>query len=240
MKTDRHIVATSGGFRPNDRWGWDVGPLVRYALDLSGADSPRLCYLGTATGDDPARTAQVYAACARAGIGASHLALFPLPNVADIGAHLRDHDVIWVGGGSVANLLSLWRLHGVDVAMRDAWEAGVVMGGVSAGSICWHVGGTTDSFGPDLRAVTDALGFLPFSNGVHYDSEEQRRPLFQSLIAGGTLPSGFATDDGAGLHYGGTEMVDALCDRESASAWWIERTPDGSAVETKVDTRLLR
>jgi len=167
LKTDRHIVATSGGFRPNDRWGWDVGPLVRYALDLSGADSPRLCYLGTATGDDPARTAQVYAACARAGIGASHLALFPMPNVADIGAHLRDHDVIWVGGGSVANLLSLWRLHGVDVAMRDAWEAGVVMGGVSAGSICWHVGGTTDSFGPDLRAVTDALGFLPFSNGVH-------------------------------------------------------------------------
>src|SRR5207245_5270446 len=127
-----------------------------------------------------------------------------------------------------------WRLHGVDAAMRDAWEAGVVLGGVSAGSICWHVGGTTDLFGPKLRAVTDALGFLPFSNGVHYDSEEQRRPLFQSLIADGTLPSGFATDDGAGLHYRGTEMVEAICDREAASAWWVEGTPDGSAVETKV------
>ena len=82
--------------------------------------------------------------------------------------------------------------------MREAWQAGVVLTGVSAGSICWHVGGTTDSFGPDLRPITNGLGLVPYSNGVHYDSEEQRRPLFQSLVADGTLPTGYATDDGVG------------------------------------------
>ena len=93
--------------------------------------------------------------------------------------------MVWVGGGSVANLLALWRLHGLDQSFRQAWEAGVVLSGVSAGSICWHVGGTTDSFGPDLRPVTNGLAFLPYSNGVHYDSEAQRRPLYQRLVADG-------------------------------------------------------
>jgi len=81
------------------------------------------------------------------------------------------------------------RVHGVDQVMREAWDAGVVLGGVSAGSICWHQGGTTDSFGPDLRAVTDGLALLPYANGVHYDSEEQRRPLLHRLVGDGTLKS---------------------------------------------------
>jgi len=118
-----------------------------------------------------------------------------MPNVEDIREHLLSQDVIWVWGGSVAGLLALWRLHGVDQVMHEAWQAGVVLTGVSAGSICWHVGGTTDSFGPDLQPVTNGLALLPYSNGVHYDSEEQRRPLFQRLIADGTLPAGYATDE---------------------------------------------
>ncbi len=113
-----------------------------------------------------------------------------MPNVEDVTAHLLEQDVVWVWGGSVAGLLAMWRLHGVDEAMRTAWEAGVVLTGVSAGSICWHVGGTTDSFGPELRPIDNGLGLLPYSNGVHYDSEEQRRPLFQSLIADGTAAVG--------------------------------------------------
>jgi len=112
---------------------------------------------------------------------------------------LLDQDVIWVGGGSVANLLAIWRLHGLDMTFSEVWQAGVVLAGVSAGSVCWHVGGTTDSFGPDLRPVTDGLALLPYSNGVHYDSEPQRRPVFQQLIAEGVLPDGYATDDGRNL-----------------------------------------
>ena len=163
-----------------------------------------------------------------------------MPNVEDIRAHLLAQDVVWVFGGSVAGLLAMWELHGVGDAMRTAWEAGVVLTGVSAGSICWHLGGTTDSFGPDLRPITDGLGLLPFSNGVHYDSEEQRRPLFQSLVAAGDLPAGYATDDGAGVLYRGTEMVEALVENDSAGAYFVERGPDGAAVETRLDARRLR
>ena len=113
-----------------------------------------------------------------------------MPTVPDVRAHLLAQDVVWVGGGSVANLLAVWRVHGLDEIFREVWEAGVVLGGVSAGSLCWHVGGTTDSFGPDLRPVTDGLALIPTSNGVHYDSEEQRRPLYHRLVADGTLPGG--------------------------------------------------
>ena len=139
-----------------------------------------------------------------------------MPNVDDISAQLLDHDVVWVFGGSVAGLLAMWRLHGVDVAMRAAWQAGVVLTGISAGSICWHVGGTTDSFGPDLRPVTDGLALVPYSNGVHYDSEEQRRPLLQRLIADGTLPPGFAT-----------------------GAYFVSATENRTAEEVRLETRRL-
>jgi len=108
-----------------------------------------------------------------------------------------------------------------------------------AGSICWHAGGTTDSFGPPLRPVTDGLGLLPWSNGVHYDSEPERRPLFQRLVADGTLPTGHATDDGAGLLYRNTELVEALAERPGAGAYRVEARPDGTAVETPLEVRLL-
>jgi peptidase E len=133
----------------------------------------------------------------------------------------------------------MWRLHGVDVAMRAAWQAGVVLTGISAGSICWHVGGTTDSFGPDLRPVTDGLALVPYSNGVHYDSEEQRRPLLQRLIADGTLPPGFATDDGAGVLYRGTEFVEAVCERDRAGAYFVSTTENRTAEEVRLETRRL-
>jgi peptidase E len=98
----------------------------------------------------------------------------------------------------------VWRVHGLDEIFRECWEAGVVLAGVSAGSICWHVGGTTDSFGPSLRPVTNGLALLPYGNGVHYDSEAERRPLLHRLVGDGTLPTSYATDDGVGLVYVGT------------------------------------
>jgi len=123
-------------------------------------------------------------------------------------------------------------------AFADWAQAGVVLTGVSAGSLCWHVGGTTDSFGTDLRPVTNGLALVPYSNGVHYDSEEQRRPLYQQLVAAGTLPDGYATDDGAGLLYRGAEFVEAVSEKDGALAYWVEPGADG-AVETTLDTRLL-
>ncbi|MDT5279958.1 MAG: hypothetical protein QOJ20_1153 [Mycobacterium sp.] len=161
-----------------------------------------------------------------------------MPNVDDITAHLLEQDVIWVFGGSVAGLLAIWRLHGVDVAMHTAWQAGVVLTGISAGSICWHVGGTTDSFGPELRPVTDGLALVPYSNGVHYHSEQARRPLFQQFVADGTLPTGYATDDGAGVLYRGTYFVEAVEERDGAAAYFVE-APAGRVHETALDTRRL-
>ncbi len=234
------ILATSGGLKLGHRTRYEFAPLSEYAVELAGVTgrAPRICLLTTALGDDRAMLTLLYEAAQVAGWVPSHLALFPMPNVPDISAHLLAQDVIWVGGGSAAGLLAMWRLHGVDVAMRTAWEAGVVLTGVSAGSLCWHVGGTTDSFGPDLRPVTNGLALLPFSNGVHYDSESQRRPLFHRLVAEGTLPDGYATSDGAGLLYRGTEFVEALIERDGAAAYSVAGV-NGRAVETPLDVRRL-
>jgi peptidase E len=236
------ILATSMGFafRGRGPYDWSPGPVFDLAFELARAsEQPRLCYLGTATGDDPARVAGVYGAFSGSPVRVSHLSLFPMPTVDDVRSHLLTQDVIWVGGGSVANLLAVWRVHGLDEVLAECWRAGVVLGGVSAGSLCWHVGGTTDSYGPELRPVTDGLGLIPASNGVHYDSEDQRRPLYHRLVAEGVLPAGHATDDGVGLVYRGTDMVEAVADRPGKAAYRVERGPDGMAVETVVEPRRL-
>jgi peptidase E len=173
-----------------------------------------------------------------AGVDLVHLNLFPMPSVDDMLGLLLDQDVVWVGGGSVANLLAVWRLHGLDEIFPQVWRAGVVLAGVSAGSLCWHVGGTTDSFGPALRPVVNGLALLPYSNGVHYDSEAQRRPLFQQLIAEGTLPDGYATDDGVGLVYQGTELLEAVSEIRGKGAYLVRRV-DGRAVEERIEPRVL-
>ena len=230
------------GFASRGRgpYDWAPGPVFDLAFELAGAaERPRLCYLGTATGDDPVRVAGVYGAFAGSAVQVSHLSLFPMPTVPDPRGHLLAQDVVWVGGGSVANLLAVWRVHGLDDVLAGCWRAGVVLGGVSAGSLCWHVGGTTDSFGPDLRPVADGLGLIPASNGVHYDSEEQRRPLYHRLVSDGTLPAGYATDDGVGLLYRGTDLLEAVADRAGAAAYRVERGPDGTVVETRIEPRRL-
>lgn len=236
------ILATSSGFRTGRFGLYDmaVGPFHHLAAQLSGAgERARFCHLYQAIGDPEPWIGATYAAFAKTSYRASHLQLFPMPNHEDIRAHLLQQDVIWVGGGSVANLLAVWRAHGLDEILHEAWQAGIVLGGVSAGSICWHRGGTTDSFGYDLRAFTGGLGWLPYSNGVHYDSEEQRRPKLHKFIADGTLPDGYATDDGAGLLYRGTEFVEAFADREGALAYEVRRAADGSITETPLPARLL-
>jgi peptidase E len=234
------ILATSCGLRDDQRTYVRPGPMLDYALELARPKSrPKLCFVNTAGGDQAWWNAAIHAAYYERDVEVSCLTLFPMPNVTDPAAHLLAQDAIWVGGGSTANLLAVWRLHKLDEAMRNCWEAGVVLAGVSAGSVCWHVGGTTDSFGPDLRAITNGLAFLPFSNGVHYDAEEQRRPMFHQLIADGTLPAGYATDNGAGLLYRGTEMVEAVTEVAEAGAYYVERTANGGAQETPVETRLL-
>lgn len=238
------VLATSGGLRPGRRSRFELSGLVHHAVDLSGVTgrSPRVVHVGTAGGDQRWFAAELSEAARVAGMALEHLALLPMPSHDDVRGLLLDADVVWVGGGSVAGLLALWRLHGLGPVMAEAWRAGVVLAGVSAGSLCWHVGGPTDSFGPDLRLVTDGLGLLPYGNGVHYDSEEQRRPLVHRAVAAGDLPLTYCTDDGAGLVYRGTELVEVVTDRPSAAGYRVERDTSGAephAVETRLEARLL-
>jgi peptidase E len=237
------ILATSAGFRRGTYGLFDStpGPIHDFAAELSGAgETARFSFLFQATGDDEARIGAMYAAMARTRYRASHLQLFPMPNHDDLRAHLLAQDVIWVGGGSVANLVAVWKVHGIDEILHEAWQSGIVLGGVSAGSICWHSGGSTDSYGYDLRAFTGGLGWLPYSNGVHYDSESQRRPKMHSFIADGTLPDGYATDDGAGLLYRGTTLAEVVADREGPLGYELKRAADGTVTETPLPTRVLR
>lgn len=230
---NRYIVGSSGGFNQTERWGVVTpGNIFLRALELTGKTRPRVLFVLTASGDDKNYLATMYQAVSQLSVDAEHLALFTQPNVPVEEAFGRA-DLVWVGGGSVANLLSVWRVHGVDQAAKDAWERGVVLGGVSAGSICWHVGGPTDSFGPKLETVTNALGLLPWGNGVHYDSETQRRPLLQSLVQAQTLPLSFATDDHAGIVYHGIDPVEVVIDKadQSARAYRVEKI-NGEVVET--------
>ena len=241
MTTDAPtILATSGGYRNHDRLRFQFADLLHYAVDLSGTSGvvPKVCNVGTASGDDPRFQMDMSEAGRLAGFNLTHLSLFSMPNLDDIEGHLMGQDVVWVNGGSVANLLAVWRVHGLDEILRRVWAAGVVLAGVSAGSICWFEGGTTDSFGPELQAVTNGLGFLPYANGVHYDSEARRRPLVHRLVADGTLGTTHCTDDGVGMHYRGTEFVEAVTELPGKGAYIVRRDGD-NIVEERLETRLL-
>ncbi|HVF04949.1 MAG TPA: peptidase E [Frankiaceae bacterium] len=229
--TSRIVAIGGGGLAERD----GRRPMLEFVLGLTGKDRPNVCYVGTAMGDDARYTTMFYDVAREVGFAGNHLDLFPMPNVTDVRAHLLAQDAIYVGGGSVANLLAVWRTHALDVYLREAWENGVVLAGTSAGSICWFEGGTTDSFGRDpLMPVTNGLAFVAASNSPHYDSEERRRPLYQRLVANGTLSPGWAADDGVGLVFEGTGLAEAVTYRDDAAAWRVER--DG---ETRVAPRRL-
>jgi peptidase E len=221
------IVGLGGGGRSEG----EQRKLMRYVLDASGAERPRICYVPTAVGDASEAVVRFYEAYA--GLGRlAHVKFFPYPPDG-----LRElvlaQDVLVVSGGNTANLLAIWRLHGFDAIVREAWQAGIVLTGGSAGMICWYEACVTDSFGPQLEGLRDGLGFLAGSACPHYDGEELRRPRYRELVDGG-FPPGIAADDGVALRYEGTELAEVVASREGARAYRVE---PGS--ETPIEARLL-
>lgn len=205
--------------------------LERYILGLTGKTDPKLCYLGTASGDAQAGIDRFYDACTHLACTPTHLSLFK-PSTRDLAGLLLAQDVLYIGGGNTRNLLALWRLWEVDTIMRAAWERGIILAGVSAGSICWFGQGTTDSwFGP-LSALP-CLGFLPGSNCPHYDSEPERRPTYHRFVASGAMADGYAADDGVALHFTDTTLAKVISSRPDARAYRVVRSGDG-AVETMI------
>jgi peptidase E len=210
--------------------GGDPAPLWPYILDLV-RPSPRVLWVGTASAEDPAFSLLIHDQFAdRAHL--RRLEFFPWPP-ADLRDLVRSQDVIVVGGGNTANMLAIWRVHGFDVILREAWGQGIVLTGWSAGMICWFEAGVTDSFGPELAGMRDGLGLLPGSACPHYDGEELRRPVYRRLVDEG-FPQGYAADDGVGFHFVGTELVETVTSRDGATGYRVE-----PGAETPLESRLL-
>src|SRR3954447_15635705 len=211
----RRIVACGGGLSDDG-----AAPLREFILSLAGRPTPRVCFLPTATGDHPEAIARFYRVPATLDAMQSDLPLFHR-DIADVDAFLAKQDVVWVAGGNTANALAIWRVHGVDSALRAAWENGCVMTGASAGMNCWFEASVTDSFSMnELAALNDGLGWLAGSACPHYDAEEMRRPTYRELVANG-FPPGVAADDGVGLVYEGTDLVDAVSWRPDGRAFHV-------------------
>ena len=220
----------------------DNPQLDDFILSLSPRRPAKICFVPTASADSAMYIVRFYRAFSGRAIP-TDLTIFERPtlprrpaNTCEIASFVADQDVIYVGGGNTANLLSIWRVHGLDRILRDAWTKGTILCGVSAGMICWFRDGITDSFGK-LSRLGDGLGFLPASACPHYDGEQGRRPAYHKAVAEG-LPGGYAADDGAALHFRGTELVEVVSSREGASAYRVELA-DGQVEETRLEARYL-
>jgi dipeptidase E len=221
------IVAMGGGGFTME----DDSPLDDFILACSPTARPRICFVPTPAGDSDRGIAAFYEAFSKRECVPSCLRLFGTPErPVEL---LAAQDVIYVSGGNTANALALWRLHGVDEALRDAWRRGAVLGGASAGANCWFECSVTDSFGRTLDPLHEGLGLLPGSFCPHYDGEELRRPVYRSLVDDG-FPAGYAADDFAAFHFVGAELREVVSSREGARGYRVE-----SGTETPIAARVL-
>lgn len=234
MARQRIVPMGGGGFSMEPR-----NPrLDRWLLSLTRRRrNPRVLFIPTASGDARHYVERFYRAFRRFPCRPEHLALFNRTE-ADLRKLIVSTDLIYVGGGNTANMLAIWRMHGVDLALKEAWQSGVVLCGVSAGAICWFGGGVTDSFGVDLQPLKNSLGLLPGSFCPHYDGESRRRPAFHRFIAERQLPSGYAADDGAAILFEDGEVGDVVRSRRNADAYRVSRRA-GRVVEACLASRFL-
>jgi peptidase E len=229
MSRPRQILAMGGGGFSMEAGN---GLLDEHALALTGVACPRVCFLPTASGDADHYIVRFYRAFPAGRCEPSHVSLFRRDGGAsDLAAHLLAQDLVYVGGGSVISLLGTWSAHGVDLMLRAAWEAGVVMTGLSAGSLCWFEDGVTAFHGQSRRIR--GMGFLPHSNAVHYDDKPERRAAYLEAIADGMIP-GYGSGDGAALHFVGTDLAEVVTSRPHARAYHVTRD-----AETELAMRYL-
>ncbi|GIG41793.1 peptidase E [Cellulomonas phragmiteti] len=239
--TMRHgtvLTMGGGGFSMPEVAG--AGSLDELLLTLTGADTPRVCFVGTASGD-AASYVERFLAAFEGRARTSVLALFgngpdgavPLDRLDEV----LEQDVVYVGGGSTANLLAVWRLHGLPELLTEAARRGTVLAGISAGMNCWYEASSTDSFGP-YAPLRDGLGLLPGSACPHYRGEPGRRESYLRWVGSGELPAGYAADDGVALLWRDGVLVEAVTEAPGGQAFRVERGVDG-ALETAVPTRVL-
>lgn len=210
-------------------------PWIRYLASLTGKTRPRLCFLPTASADSPGAIINWYASCAPLAVEPYVQASFieSLSQTRGWDEVLLSMDGIVVSGGNTLNQQAIWRAQGIDAVLREAWNRGIVLGGASAGSLCWFEEGTTDSR-PKALSIVQCLGFLPGSHCPHYDAEPGRRPLYHRLIASGQMKPGYACDNAAGLYFEGTEVKRAVASRDGARAYYVSAA-NGTVVERALE-----
>jgi peptidase E len=229
----KHVVAFGGDMLQADPGSKHS---AKFLIELTRKSKPNVCFLPTASGDGPDYIAAFYARYTSDLCEASHLSLFNR-TIPDLRTFLLEKDIIYVGGGNTANMFAIWRVHGVDAILKEAYDRGVVMCGTSAGSLCWFDGGVTDSFSPDLDPINDGLGIIKGSNCPHYNSEANRQPQYHKFLLGG-LASGYAADDGAALHFVDGQFTEAVSSVNGARAFRVEAM-NGKVVETPLAVRYL-
>lgn len=234
-----HIVALGGG-------GFSIEPenplLDDFILSLSRKRRPRICFIPTASADSATYIARFYRAFSERAIP-TDLTLFDSPSLprtpkftTDLPAFVAQQDIFFVGGGNTANLLAMWRIHGLDKLLRNAWRRGAIMSGISAGMLCWFSGGITDSFG-GFVAMRQGLGLIPASACPHYNTESARQAAFQRMLRTGAAV-GYAADDCAALHFVGTKLKEAVSSNRAAQAYLLKRTR-ARVTTAPIRTRLL-
>jgi dipeptidase E len=212
----------------------EYAALEDWLLGLTGKKRPWVLFVPTASSESRDYVVRFFDAFSgRAEV--THLDFFPWPPP-DLRELVLRHDLVYVGGGNTANMLAIWREHGMDEIVREAWQEGVVLAGVSAGMICWFEAGVTDSFGPQLEGM-ECLGLIPGSACPHYDGEELRRPRYHELVAG-DIPGGWAADDGVALHFEGWELREAVTAVPGKAGYRVALR-DGEVIEEPVEARLL-
>ena len=217
---------------------WGNTLLDDYVMSLTGVERPRICFLPTASGDADHYVVRFYRAFPSSRCEPSHVSLFRRETgVGDPLAHLLAQDLVYVGGGSLVSLMGTWQAHGIDLALREAWLRGVVLCGGSAGSLCWFTSALS-GFHEGPARLLDGLGFLPWSNAVHYEDEPGRREGFRDAIANG-LPPGYGAGDGAALVFKGTELSEVVSSRPHARAFHVRTDLTGEVVERELPVRYL-
>jgi len=231
----RRILAMGGGgFTMQER----SAALDKLVLSLTGKRVPRICFLPTASGDPREQATRFYERFGALPCEPSILSLFHLGrDRIDPIAHLLAQDAIYVGGGSMRNMLAVWREHGVDAAMRTAWQSGVVLAGLSAGAMCWFEAGVSMSGGKP--EVVSCLGVLRGSLSVHLDGEPGRYPVYRAAVAAGEIPGGYAADDFAALVFAGTELLECVASRPGARVLRVSPDGDRGVREERLPVRLL-
>jgi dipeptidase E len=229
----RQIVTFGGG-----GFSMEAGnPLLdKFVLELTGKRRPRVCFLPSASGDADHYIVRFYRHFSAASCEPSHLSLFRRERApVEPREHLLSQDLIYVGGGSVTSMIGVWRAHRIDRILREAWERGVILCGLSAGSLCWFEEGVSTFHGPAERV--EGLGLLPWSNTVHYSSEPGRRDALHGWLRDG-MAAAYAADDGAALHFVGDDVAQVVASRKGARAYRVELR-HGHVVTTQLATRYL-